>query len=179
MRSALLVCIAFAAFFANANTTLVDAFSELKLVNQSKVSGQFEQHKKIKVLKNSIVSAGSFSADQSGFVWQQKTPIASTIRMDEQGIYSKDHRGNESQMTNADLYIPLLQALLLQDPVKLSDYLQVHSVADNCINLSANEPLDQVFSAVKLCGTGTISRIVLSEQAGHTTEINLTYAAAN
>ena len=72
MRSALLVCIAFAAFFANANTTLVDAFSELKLVNQSKVSGQFEQHKKIKVLKNSIVSAGSFSADQSGFVWQQK-----------------------------------------------------------------------------------------------------------
>ena len=178
MRSALVLCIAFVSFLANANSTLVDAFDQLKLVNQSAVNGHFEQHKKIKVLKNSIVSTGTFSADQGGFVWQQKTPIASTTRMDESGIYSKDHRGNETKMTNADLYVPLLQALLLQDPTKLSDYLRVKSIADNCINLLANEPLDQIFSAVKLCGVGSISRIVLNEQAGHTTEINLTYAVA-
>lgn len=179
MRSVLMLLVCVMSLAVNAKDTMTEAFETLSLVKQTEVFGEFEQRKKIKILKNSLVSKGVFNANSSGFVWQQVSPVASIIRMDDSGVYSEDHLGTTSKMNNADMYIPLLQALLLQDPKLLSNYLSVNNVDSDCMGLTAKAPLDQVFSEVRLCGQGTISKLVLRETAGHVTEINLSYGQAH
>lgn len=175
MRNLLLLLVSFITLPVLAENAMTDAFERLSLVKQTDVSGEFEQHKKIKILKNKIISKGVFSANANGFKWQQTVPVISTIRMDKSGVHSEDHLGNISKLNNADRYIPLLQALLLQDPELLSDFLMVQRGDDSCIDLTAKAPLNQVFSSVTLCGKGTVSDIILRETAGHITEIKLSY----
>lgn len=174
-KSILLACSLLVMSVCASANELDQAFTKLNLKPLQAVSGKFEQAKKITVLKKELLSNGTFSADENGFVWQQLQPVKSQISLHNNQVKSVDHLGNEKQLAQAAQYIPLLQALLTQDAAKLSPFLTFVEQSEECLIFAPKPPLDTLYKSISLCGETQINSLLLVEQANHQTRISLTY----
>lgn len=176
MIKRVLLCVLFYTYaVTGAANELEEAFAKLNLSPNKSVSGQFEQAKKITVLKNELSSSGSFQADENGFVWQQLLPVKSQISLQNNTVISRDNLGNEKNLAQAQQYIPLLQALLTQDAAKLDTYLSFAALDGQCISFIPKAPLNTLYKSISLCGENQVNQLILIEQANHQTRISLTY----
>jgi len=189
LRLLLLMSLASNVFAADA---IKDSSTPLALLSKFKpltvASGTFVQNKYFTVLKNPVTSTGELYLDQAlGFVWHTSKPIASTLLLKQDGLYSVDHRQQQKKINNATPIATVLMSALSGDVAALeSEFTLVQkppqkglgSGSENiCLQLTPKDPvIAKVMRIIELCGKDTVEHLVLFETSGNRTEIaiNLT-----
>jgi len=175
----------------------------LALLSQFKpltiASGTFVQNKYFTVLKNPVTSTGELYLDQSlGFVWHTSKPIASTLLLKEDGLYSIDHRQQQKKINNATPIATVLMSALSGDVTALENEftlvekvlsepelgLELESELESelsqetsgnvCLELTPKDAMiAKVMRVIELCGKETVDHLVLYETSGNRTEIDI------
>ncbi|NQZ93588.1 MAG: outer membrane lipoprotein carrier protein LolA [Moritella sp.] len=203
LRLLLLMSLAGNVFAADLNSDEIEALSSdsatpLALLSQFKpltiASGTFVQNKYFTVLKNPITSTGELYLDQAlGFVWHTSKPIASTMILKDEGLFSIDHRQQQKQINNATPIATVLMSALSGDLAALESQfsLAVTSLKNaaltktassnqTCIQLTPKDAtIAKVMRMIELCGKDTVEHLVLFETSGNRTEIELSLTAVD
>ena len=165
-----------------------DSSEPLALLSQFKpltvASGTFVQNKYFTVLKNPVTSTGELYLDQNlGFVWHTSKPIASTLLLKEDGLYSVDHRQQQKKINNATPIATVLMSALSGDVTALaSEFTLAENVTANktCIELTPKDvTIAKVMRVIELCGNDTVDHLVLFETSGNRTEIDINLTAVD
>ncbi|QUM85760.1 outer membrane lipoprotein carrier protein LolA [Moritella sp. 28] len=165
----------------------------LALLSQFKplaiASGTFVQHKYFTVLKNPVISSGELFLDQAlGFVWHTSKPIASTMILKEEGLFSIDHRQQQKQINNATPIASVLMSALSGDLAALETQFSLATTSltkaassnQTCIELTPKDAvIAKVMRVIELCGKDTVDHLVLFETSGNRTEIELSLTAVD
>ena len=165
-----------------------DSSEPLALLSQFKpltvASGTIVQNKYFTVLKNPVTSTGELYLDQNlGFVWHTSKPIASTLLLKEDGLYSVDHRQQQKKINNATPIATVLMSALSGDVTALaSEFTLAENVTANktCIELTPKDvTIAKVMRVIELCGNDTVDHLVLFETSGNRTEIDINLTAVD
>ena len=209
----LLMSLAGNVFAADLNSDEIEALSSdsatpLALLSQFKpltiASGTFVQNKYFTILKNPITSTGELYLDQAlGFVWHTSKPIASTMILKDEGLFSIDHRQQQKQINNATPIATVLMSALSGDlaalesqfslaPVSLTKVsstkgsstksllTKTASSGQTCIELTPKDAtIAKVMRVIELCGNDTVEHLVLFETSGNRTEIAINLTAVD
>ena len=208
LRLLLLMSLAGNVFAADLNSDEIEALSSdsatpLALLSQFKpltiASGTFVQNKYFTVLKNPITSTGELYLDQAlGFVWHTSKPIASTMILKDEGLFSIDHRQQQKQINNATPIATVLMSALSGDLAALESQFSLAAVSltkvsftkasltktvysnQTCIELTPKDAtIAKVMRVIELCGKDTVEHLVLFETSGNRTEIELSLTAVD
>ncbi|CAM2922856.1 outer membrane lipoprotein carrier protein LolA [Moritella viscosa] len=152
-------------------------------------SGTFVQKKYFTVLKNPVISNGELFLDQAlGFVWHTSKPIASTMILKEEGLFSIDHRQQQKQINNATPIATVLMSALSGDLAALESQFSLATTSltkaapssQTCIELTPKDAvIAKVMRVIELCGKDTVDHLVLFETSGNRTEIELSLTAVD
>jgi len=179
---------------SSAPLTLLSQFKPLTIA-----SGTFVQNKYFTVLKNPVVSSGELYLDQAlGFVWHTSKPIASTMILKEEGLFSIDHRQQQKQINNATPIATVLMSALSGDLAALESQFSLavsssrkkaitkvsstkaSSSNQTCIELTPKDAtIAKVMRVIELCGKDTVDHLVLFETSGNRTEIAINLTAVD
>ena len=208
LRLLLLMSLAGNVFAADLNSDEIEALSSdsatpLALLSQFKpltiASGSFVQNKYFTVLKNPITSTGELYLDQAlGFVWHTSKPIASTMILKDDGLFSIDHRQQQKQINNATPIATVLMSALSGDLAALESQFSLAATSltkasstkasltktassnQTCIELTPKDAtIAKVMRVIELCGKDTVEHLVLFETSGNRTEIELSLTAVD
>ena len=198
LRLLLLMSLAGNVFAADLNSDEIEALSSdsatpLALLSQFKpltiASGTFVQNKYFTVLKNPITSTGELYLDQAlGFVWHTSKPIASTMILKDDGLFSIDHRQQQKQINNATPIATVLMSALSGDLAALESQFSLAATPltktassnQTCIELTPKDAtIANVMRVIELCGKDTVEHLVLFETSGNRTEIELSLTAVD
>lgn len=203
LRLLLLMSLAGNVFAADLNSDEIEALSSdsatpLALLSQFKpltiASGTFVQNKYFTVLKNPITSTGELYLDQAlGFVWHTSKPIASTMILKDEGLFSIDHRQQQKQINNATPIATVLMSALSGDLAALESQFSLAATSltkasftktafsgQTCIELTPKDAtIAKVMRVIELCGKDTVEHLVLFETSGNRTEIELSLTAVD
>ncbi|EDM68722.1 hypothetical protein PE36_02037 [Moritella sp. PE36] len=157
-------------------------------------SGTFVQNKYFTVLKNPITSTGELYLDQAlGFVWHTSQPIASTMILKDEGLFSIDHRQQQKQINNATPIATVLMSALSGDLAALESQFSLAASSSTkasltktassnqtCIELTPKDAtIAKVMRVIELCGKDTVEHLVLFETSGNRTEITINLTAVD
>jgi len=175
-----------------------DSSAPLALLSQFKpltiASGTFVQNKYFTVLKNPVTSTGELYLDQAlGFVWHTSKPIASTMILKDDGLFSIDHRQQQKQINNATPIATVLMSALSGDLTALESQFSLAATSitkvsstkaassnQTCIELTPKDAtIAKVMRAIELCGKDTVDHLVLFETSGNRTEITINLTAVD
>ena len=184
---------------SSAPLTLLSQFKPLTIA-----SGTFVQNKYFTVLKNPVVSSGELYLDQAlGFVWHTSKPIASTMILKDDGLFSIDHRQQQKQINNATPIATVLMSALSGDLAALesqfslaatsikkvsstkealtkASFTKTASSSQTCIELTPKDAtIANVMRVIELCGKDTVDHLVLFETSGNRTEIAINLTAVD
>ncbi len=149
-------------------------------------TGTFVQNKYFTVLKNPVISTGELYLDQSlGFVWHTSKPIASTMILKGDGLFSIDHRQQQKKINNATPIATVLMSALSGDLSALASQFSLAATSSTntsstkttatrqtCIELTPKDAtIAKVMRVIELCGSDTVEQLVLFETSGNRTEI--------
>ena len=160
----------------------------LALLSQFKpltiASGTFVQNKYFTVLKNPVISSGELFLDQAlGFVWHTSKPIASTMILKDEGLFSINHRQQQKQINNATPIATVLMSALSGDLAALESQFSLAATASSnqtCVELTPKDvTIAKVMRVIELCGKDTVEHLVLFETSGNRTEIELSLTAVD
>ncbi|GIC76890.1 outer membrane lipoprotein carrier protein LolA [Moritella sp. F3] len=165
----------------------------LDLLSQFKpltiASGTFVQNKFFTVLKNPVISTGELYLDQSlGFVWHTSKPIESTMLLKGDGLFTIDHRQQQTKINNATPIATVLMSALSGDLTALESQFSLaatspakaSSASQTCIELTPKDAtIAKVMRVIELCGSETVEHLVLFETSGNRTEIALSLTAVD
>lgn len=198
LRLLLLMSLAGNVFAADLNADEIEALSSdsatpLALLSQFKpltiASGTFVQNKYFTILKNPITSTGELYLDQAlGFVWHTSKPIASTMILKDDGLFSIDHRQQQKQINNATPIATVLMSALSGDLAALESQFSLAvtsltntaSANQTCIELTPKDAtIAKVMRVIELCGKDAVEHLVLFETSGNRTEIELSLTAVD
>ncbi|WP_232784225.1 outer membrane lipoprotein carrier protein LolA [Moritella sp. Urea-trap-13] len=189
-----------AASTSTTSTTSTTPVAPLALLSQFKpltiASGTFVQNKYFTVLNNPVTSTGELYLDQAlGFVWHTSKPIASTMILKDDGLFTIDHRQQQQQIKNATPIATVLMSALSGDLTALESQFSLAASSTNtsltkavltktastsqtCIELTPkDETIAKVMRVIELCGGDTVEHLVLFETSGNRTEIELSLTA--
>ena len=203
LRLLLLMSLAGNVFSADLNADEIEALSSdsatpLALLSQFKLltiaRGTFVQNKYFTILKNPITSTGELYLEQAlGFVWHTSKPIASTMILKDDGLFSIDHRQQQKQINNATPIATVLMSALSGDLAALESQFSLAvtsltkapltntaSANQTCIELTPKDAtIAKVMRVIELCGKDTVEHLVLFETSGNRTEIELSLTAVD
>ncbi|SQD76649.1 outer membrane lipoprotein carrier protein LolA [Moritella yayanosii] len=203
LRLLLLMSLAGNVLAADLNADEIEALSSdlatpRALLSQFKpltiASGTFVQNKYFTILKNPITSTGELYLDQAlGFVWHTSKPIASTMILKDDGLFSIDHRQQQTQINNATPIATVLMSALSGDLTALESQFSLAvtslttasltktvSSGRTCIELTPKDAtIANVIRVIELCGKDTVEHVVLFETSGNRTEIELSLTAVD
>ncbi|MDX2319229.1 MAG: outer membrane lipoprotein carrier protein LolA [Moritella sp.] len=174
---------------ATTSTATLDLLSQFKPLTIA--SGKFVQNKYFTVLKNPVISTGELYLDQSlGFVWHTSKPVVSTMLLKNDGLFSIDHRQQQTKIKNATPIAAVLMSALSGDLAALESQFSLAASSTNtaltktastsqtCIELTPkDETIAKVMRVIELCGEDTVEHLVLFETSGNRTEIALSLTA--
>jgi len=150
------------------------------LVVKKLISGDFEQSKFFKVLKQPIKSSGKFYLDNNlGFYWQTNKPVHSAIFLKSDVLMEKDHHGNVKSIAGGGTLASILIKAISGDISALKHDFDVVKLEDSdCLELTPKQDaLRQAITKIEIVGVIKPSSIKLFETKGNKTEIQLTYHA--
>ena len=198
LRLLLFMSLAGNVFAADLNADEIEALSSdsatpLALLSQFKpltiASGTFVQNKYFTILKNPITTTGELYLDQAlGFVWHTSKPIASTMILKDDGLFSIDHRQQQKQINNATPIATVLMSALSGDLAALESQFSLAvtsltntaSANQTCIELTPKDAMiANVMRVIELCGKDTVEHLVLFETSGNRTEIAINLTAVD
>lgn len=166
------------------------SIAEIKkeLVSFDILKGNFDQNKKIKIIKNPLKSHGTFTLVKSkGLLWSTSKPLISTIRITQDDIVSLSNGKKVVFISMKDqpalgVIGKILFALFSTDMDELQRHFQFTNVYSNLdgwpspdkwsATLKPNDPaVAKVIDSIYICGRKTVRRLLLSEANGDSTEI--------
>lgn len=158
---------------------------EQSLSRHAIVRADFAQQRFLSGFTKPLQSAGTllYSRDD-GIIWQQQTPFAMTIVIDEDSIV-QTMPGSKPQILNAadnpllHSFSSLLKAMLQADTESLRQFFAIELTdlgAQWQLQLTPKaEPLNKIFSAIELCGDDKVLSIIMADQAGDRTVIEFSH----
>lgn len=141
------------------------------------LAGEFRQTKHLTGLPMPLVATGKYHYNISdGLRWETLTPIASQVKLTQQGIEGLD-QGEGGQLV-ADIFLAVVRGNLLQ----LKQYFTIHSAGDvEHWQLRLQPSLPALASYIKyidVSGSEITEQLTIVENSGDNTLIELTDTAA-
>ena len=139
-------------------------------------SGTFVQKRYFKILSKPIVSEGQVFFDRNvGLIWQTISPVASTLTLKSDGLFTKSKISDKKQINSAKPLVDILMQAMSGNLEQLTQAFNITNLrSKECLKLT---PIDNTFKAIsshiELCGKQVIDSIVLTEISGNKTEITM------
>ncbi len=133
--------------------------------------GQFHQEKRLKFLKQPLVSTGTFTYHQNkGVIWKTLTPITSVLLLNESHLVSE-----EGEQNLPAAFGKVFKALLGGELVKLSENFTITGIQQKKswqLTLTPkDEMLKKVMSSIHLNGDSELRALEMQETGGNLTKI--------
>lgn len=180
---AFLCCIALIFVVDSVHATTPGAGVRARLLNAPVLRGQFEQEKHLQGFKNPLLSKGEFLLAQGrGVVWTTRTPFASILVLNKQGLSSRQADGSARSLAGPaaspalGMANTLLLALLSGDVTALARQFDLHETlsADGSWRLQLlpkQGVLKKIFKLIELQGDAHVRNVRLEEIRGDRTEL--------
>lgn len=135
---------------------------------------QFEQARHIQGLPRPVISRGYLEVGEDTLRWVVQHPVASEIRISEQGI--REISGEQDTVIEGSEFAArLLVAVLQQDYEFLNEYFLTEERSPQCMDLLPQRRfLQEQYERIELCGDAQLERLLLHEVDGGHTDIQLT-----
>jgi|GEM_PF-1960652 len=168
-----------AAAIKESTLTAAQAQQLLNLTDELPNKARFNQRKYFKILPTPFESTGHYQYKANQFLWQTLTPIKSAFVIEQGTAFIVDATGNKVEQPQAQYFVQLLQAMITGDFNRLGQAFSFSASAQaDCVDMSPlDHNIEQLFSAVTLCGQQRITQVSLFEATGNRTEIDFDYAS--
>ena len=144
-----------------------------RLLKMPLTQGVFKQEKRLKILRNPLISSGIFTYDHSkGIIWKTVTPIPSILLIDELRLLT----GQGEQMV-PQAFGRVFKAILGGDLDQLSESFIITGENKSVWQLTLtprDEFLKKIISTISLCGDKDLRSLDIQEVTGNLTHISFT-----
>ena len=177
--------------FANTLANNLDKGDQLpRFISLNIASGNFEQKKYFKILKQPILSSGEIFFDKAlGFYWQTLRPVASVMLLKNTGLYTDNGESSLKKINGAGTLAQVLMNAMSCNLQSLTTEFDV-KVANNgyCVSLTPkSNHLVKVINLIELCSSKEgksikdnvlpLEKISIFELSGNRTEITVDFKA--
>lgn len=171
--------------FNNKNSTFTSVIKQLQ--NNILIRSQFKQFRKLKILKKPLISTGRINFfSGTGIIWEIKEPINSKIIISENKtteITSLNGKDTINTRPNTTGFYIVLESIFNGNIKQIKKHFTANfsgNISNWIINLTpTTEPLNKIFTNIKLSGTQQINSIVFNDYNHDTTIIELMAAQKN
>ena len=153
-----------------------DVLAEItaRLINPPITQGNFQQQKRLKILRKPLISTGTFTYHQSkGVIWKTLTPIPSLLLVNESRLLT----GQGEQAVPA-AFGKVFKAMLGGDLSQLTEGFLMTGAAQKTdwqLQLTPkDEFLQKIISAISLRGDTELRSLDIQEVTGNLTRISFT-----
>jgi len=153
-----------------------DVLAEItaRLINPPITQGNFQQEKRLKILRKPLISTGTFTYHQSkGVIWKTLTPIPSLLLVNESRLLT----GQGEQAVPA-AFGKVFKAMLGGDLSQLTEGFLMTGAAQKTdwqLQLTPkDEFLQKIISAISLRGDTELRSLDIQEVTGNLTRISFT-----
>lgn len=154
---------------------------EQQLSQPNALTGKFKQVRSVQGLTQPLISSGTFSlSKQSGLLWQQTQPFASTLSLTQSKIEQKMLDNPPTIITQKEQpivfsFTRIFLSVFQGDIAQIQQHFKVYftgTAKDWRIALIPKEaPLNKAILRIELQGTDTISSILIEDTQKNTTAI--------
>jgi hypothetical protein len=153
-----------------------DVLAEItaRLVKTPIIQGNFQQEKRLKILKKPLISTGTFTYHQSkGVIWKTVTPIPSLLLVNESRLLT-----GQGEQAVPTAFGKVFKAMLGGDLSQLTEGFLMTGAAqkpDWQLQLTPkDEFLQKIISAISLRGDTELRSLDIQEVTGNLTRISFT-----
>ncbi|VAW58519.1 hypothetical protein MNBD_GAMMA08-2543 [hydrothermal vent metagenome] len=158
-----------------------------KLQNNRVIRSQFKQSRKLKILKKPLISTGKINFfSGTGIIWEINQPIRSKVIISENKITEitlLDDKETINTNPNTAGFYTVLESIFNGHIEQIKKHFSASFTGDIknwVINLTpSTEPLNKIFTNIKLSGTRQINAITFNDYNQDTTIIELTASQKN
>ena len=152
-------------------------FFSASLLAATTVSGEFKQLKYFAGFSKPFISKGEFTLEGEKLLWYVKTPVQSTLLIENGQVFVKNKEGELTPQPGSEQFVGLLTDLLALDMKALYARFDVTNQT-GCLLLKPKDTLlKQLFSHFILCENNQrVQSITLNEHSGSNTVIEFSYA---
>ena len=168
------LCLLF--FLSVDHSSAADVLAEItaRLINPPITQGNFQQQKRLKILRKPLISTGTFTYHQSkGVIWKTLTPIPSLLLVNESRLLT----GQGEQAVPA-AFGKVFKAMLGGDLSQLTEGFLMTGAAQKTdwqLQLTPkDEFLQKIISAISLRGDTELRSLDIQEVTGNLTRISFT-----
>jgi hypothetical protein len=141
------------------------------LVKTEITQGNFQQEKRLKILRKPLQSTGTFTYDQGkGVIWKTLTPVASLLLVNDTHLLTA-----QGELSVPAAFGKVFKAMLGGDLKQLSDGFSItgsdQKPAWQLELMPKDELLKKIFSSIALSGDSELRLLEIREAGGNITQI--------